>query len=79
MNEQPFPCHLTHEEDVDFDDARELPLCSGALAYMKKNGKSPRNPELNKLVKEVSEDVLENILDIGEFFSHHKKADKSNS
>ena len=54
MGEQPFPCHLTHEENISFDEAKKLPLCNGALAYMKKNGKSPRDKELNEFVKGIA-------------------------
>jgi hypothetical protein len=71
MSEQPFPCHMTHEKDLEFNEAEEYPLCKGALAYMKKNAKSPRNQELNALVKAVEPEVTENILGFVEFFKHH--------
>lgn len=76
MSEQPFPCHLTHQEEVLFQDAYKLPLCKGALAYMRKNAKSPRNPELNKIVQEIDREMLANILSTPEFFEHHKLANQ---
>ena len=76
MSESPFPCHMTHQEEVSFKDAAELPLCNGALSYMRKNAKSPRDPELNKLVQEIDRETLGNILSVPEFFEHHKLANK---
>lgn len=77
MSEQPFPCHKTHDETLELSEAHKYPLCKGALAYMKKSGKSPRNPELKKLVQEVDADTLENTLGLKEFFEHHEIKEKS--
>lgn len=76
MNELPFPCHLTHQEDLPWDKvgASNTPLCAGALRYMKKNAKSPRRKDLNDLVKEITLSECDNILSVPEFFEHHKLA-----
>src|SRR6185369_4064435 len=64
MSEKPFPCHLSHEEiDVEWNEVgEEFPYCKGALGYMRKAFKIPRNPVLAKLVKEINKEELENIL-----------------
>ena len=74
MAEKAFPCHMTHEEDLQWEDAgkKETPLCAGALRYMKKAGKLPRRKDLADLVNKVERSELENILSIPEFFEHHK-------
>ncbi len=72
MSEQPFPCHMTHQEGVSFEKAKELPLCAGALAYMRKNCKSPRDKEHAELVKQVSQETMDNTLGRTDFFEHHK-------
>ena len=74
MNEVGFPCHMTHtEEDLEWEDAGtdEHPLCAGALRYMKKGAKRPRNPELLKLVLAVDIKDCEDILSVPEFIQHH--------
>ncbi len=73
MSEQPFPYHMTHQKDVPFDKADELPLCAGALAYMRKGCKSPRNKEHAEFVKQVSKETLDNTLSRTEFFEHHNQ------
>ncbi len=72
VSEHPFPCHMTHEEDVSFEKAAELPLCAGGLSYMRKNGKMPRNKEHYALMKDVDQETLNNTLGRTEFFEHHK-------
>lgn len=71
MNEKPFPCHMTHDGDIEWEDAgsKTNPLCAGALIYMKQAFKSPRNPDIAKCVKNIDRDT--NILSVPEFFSHH--------
>lgn len=77
MSETPFPCHLTHEEKdlaPGVAGSEKHPLCSGAIAYMKKNGKRPRNPALAGLVSACND--TEGILALPEFFQHHKSKKK---
>lgn len=78
MNEQPFPCHMTHKENLTWEEAGKgkYPLCKGALKYMKKAGKLPRNKELADILKNVTIEELDNILSVSEFFTHHKNANK---
>jgi hypothetical protein len=79
MSERPFPCHMTHKEDMlSWEDAgtEKYPLCMGALKYMKKAGKLPRNKDLMDAMKDISRDDLDNILSLREFFEHHKVANK---
>lgn len=73
MNEIPFPCHMTHDRDLEFDEAgeAETPLCAGALRYMRKAGKSPRRQDLAFLLKSIDRNDCENILSVPEFFKHH--------
>lgn len=74
VSERPFPCHLTHtEQNITFDEAgmAEHPLCAGALAYMRKNGKRPRHPQLCKLVMESG--FVDDVMSIPEFLNHHAK------
>ncbi len=73
MNEMPFPCHLTHEDDLEWEEAgsEENPLCAGALMYMKKNAKSPRRQDLHIIVKDIPLADCDNILSVTEFFKHH--------
>ncbi len=72
LSEQPFPCHMTHKDEVSFEKAAELPICAGGLAYMRKNFKSPRNKEHADLVKQVDKETMDITLDRTEFFEHHK-------
>ncbi len=78
MSEKPFPCHMTHEDTISWEQAgtKEHPLCMGALKYMKKAGKLPRNKELADILKSVSREDLEDVLSVPEFFEHHKIANK---
>ena len=74
MSEKPFPCHLTHPtEELSWDESGtpEHPLCAGALMYMRKNAKNPRNPELSKLVRSIKLEDCDNILNTSEFIKHH--------
>lgn len=73
VNEMPFPCHLTHKENLSWEEAgkKETPLCAGALMYMRKAGKSPRKTELAKFVKKIKLSDCDNILSVPEFFAHH--------
>lgn len=71
MSEVGFPCHMTHEEEIGWDDVKNYPMCAGALRYMRKCAKSPRNSEMAAIVRAFKPEDLENILGIGEFFDHH--------
>ena len=71
MSERPFPCHMTHEENLTFQEAEDYPLCGGALAYMKKNAKMPRDRDMADYVKQIDKEQLEEILSTPEFFKHH--------
>ncbi len=73
MNELPFPCHMTHEEDLDWSEAgkEDTPLCAGALMYMKKSAKKPRRNDLALLVEQIDRKDCDNILSVPEFFNHH--------
>jgi hypothetical protein len=75
MNEMPFPCHMTHDENLGWDEAgsEEFPLCAGALGYMRKSGKLPRRNDLAVLVKQIGIKDLDNILSVPDFFKHHNK------
>ncbi len=76
MSEAPFPCHLTHtDEEISFEEAGtvEHPLCAGALMYMRKAGKLPRNKELLDAMKSFPISELDAILSYREFFQHHSK------
>lgn len=74
MSEQPFPCHMLHDEQIEWEDAgtSQYPICAGSLRYMKKGAKQPRNLELKKLVSNLTLNDCKNILSIPEFFEHHK-------
>ena len=74
MSETPFPCHLTHEDDISIKEAgtTKYPLCAGALAFMKKNGKMPKDLKLAKFVGEISRESLSEILSVREFYKHHE-------
>lgn len=79
MSERPFPCHMTHKEDMlTWEEAgtKEHPLCMGALKYMKKAAKMPRNNELAEIIRNIPREELENILSVPEFMEHHKAANK---
>ncbi len=73
MNEIKFPCHMTHEESINWDQGgtKEYPLCAGALMYMKKNYKSPKDAKLAEVLKDIKHEDCENILSVPEFFKHH--------
>ncbi len=73
MQELAFPCHMTHDEDLDWEEAgsEESPLCAGALMYMRKGAKRPRRADLAKLVEQIDPKELDNILSVPEFFDHH--------
>ncbi len=73
MGEHPFPCHLTHEEDLDWEEAgkKETPLCAEALLYMKKNAKMPRHPEVRQIMNQFTKEDCNNILSVPEFIKHH--------
>ncbi len=75
MNEIPFPCHLTHDEDIEWDQAgkEDTPLCAGALRYMKKGAKSPRRQDLAFHVNKLTIGDCDGILSVPDFFTHHKK------
>ena len=75
VSEMPFPCHLSHTEELKFGDAgnSEHPLCAGALMFMKVNGKIPRDPEMAKIVKNIDKKDCKNILSVQEFYKHHTK------
>jgi len=77
MNEMPFPCHMTHDEDLEWDEAgtESAPLCAGALMYMKKGAKMPRMVELARILKQIDIKDCENILSTPEFFKHHAGVD----
>lgn len=79
MNELEFPCHMTHETDISFEEAasNKYPLCAGALGYMRKNAKKPRKPELAELVSRIDKEILDDILSVSEFFDHHTKKYKA--
>lgn len=73
--EAPFPCHLTHEdEDISFTEAgnEDHPLCAGALLYMRKAFKLPRNKVIAEISKSLDIKEMENILSVPEFFKHHE-------
>lgn len=77
MSERPFPCHMTHaDEDLDWDEAgtKENPLCAGALLFMKKSAKMPRDPELAKILKSFDYSGCDNILSVTEFYKHHTES-----
>lgn len=80
MNELPFPCHMSHEEDLEWDKVgtSKNPLCAGALMYMKKNAKSPRRQDLAVLVKQININDCDDILSVPEFFEHHALAELKN-
>lgn len=73
MGEKPFPCHMDQQEDVKWEEVGddENPLCAGALMFMKKNGKIPRNYELAEKVKEINIKDCDIILSSIEFIKHH--------
>lgn len=75
MNEYPFPCHIAQgDKEVSWDECGEdIPLCAGALLYMHKNAKTPRNPELAKALKDADKSLSHKILSTPEFITHHKK------
>ena len=71
--EVPYPCHMTinnepGQEELYREDTR---LCAGALLYMSKSGKLPRDPELVALVKARRQEDKTGILTASEFISHH--------
>ncbi len=45
--------------------------CFGALLYMKKAGKLPRDPETSTVLQTVGPELLDRILSVPEFFTHH--------
>ncbi len=75
MSENPFPCHMTHDEEISFSEAgtEKYPLCFGAMAFMKKNFKMPKDYEMSVFVKEIKIDETQNILSVPEFYKHHNK------
>jgi hypothetical protein len=76
MSEFPFPCHQAQTDDVvtiDKSGNEDNPLCAGALLYMRKNGKLPRNPQLKSAMDSISSSKMDNILSVPEFIQHHKE------
>lgn len=73
MREIPFPCHKTHPfNDADLSDVgTKYPLCAGALAYMAKNAKLPRDSNLRQLVLSVSDKEKANVFSVSNFLKHH--------
>lgn len=73
MAEFPFPCHMTHNGVSDWDSVirDNIPICAGALIYMRKGAKLPINKDLNEAMKSFSTKDFDNILSIREFFKHH--------
>ena len=75
MNEFPFPCHMTHNDNLDWEEAGkyETPLCGGALRYMRKNAKSPRRQDIAIHVNSLTQEDCKGILSTSDFFTHHNK------
>jgi len=57
LNER-FPCHLTMSDSEDNLTPEKEVICKGSLVYMKKCGKFPLNPELKKLMDELTSEEL---------------------
>ncbi len=75
-SEKPFSCHVAQgDNDISFEQVgtKEYPFCAGALMYMKKICKMPRDRELNKLVQSVDKSKLDYILSLPELIEHHSK------
>lgn len=75
--EKPFNCHKTIDKDVvSYDEvgSKEYPICAGALMYMKKNAKRPKDKEMDNLVQDVDKSQLDNILSVPELIQHHKNS-----
>jgi len=75
MNEKPFPCHVAQgDNDVPWNKVgtEQFPLCAGALLYMKKGCKSPRDLRLNEAMKSVDTSQMDQILSVPEFIAHHE-------
>lgn len=73
MSEIPFPCHMTQENDLSILEAmRDNEIrCKGALLYMKKACKMPRNKEVFEMIKSFTINDTEDILSVPEFIKHH--------
>jgi hypothetical protein len=74
MAELPFPCHKTHiDRELTWEEGgtKENPLCRGALIYMRKNAKQPRNPEIQKHTNTVTKEDFELVMSTPEFLEHH--------
>ena len=61
--EQPFPCHLT----MDTDNEK---LCAGALLYMRKTCKVPRDKDLARAVSEIDTQDISDVLGF-DFIKYH--------
>lgn len=68
-----IPCSQTIPEEGE--SGIEL-YCRGALQFMKKNAKKPRDKELDNLVQTMDGEDLTNIMSVPEFINHHTKKNK---
>ena len=51
MFHEEFPCHLTMGK-------KKERICKGSLIYMKKMGKMPMNPEIKRLMEELTPEEI---------------------
>lgn len=74
MSEQHFPCHMQLQDGEDvlsFEEAELYPVCVGSQLYMRKCAKIPYNPILSQKLRNFTQEELDQVLSIGEFFKHH--------
>jgi hypothetical protein len=55
----------------DMGGTKQYPLCRGALTYMRKNGKQPRDREVNQIVQSITKEELDFVMSTPEFLEHH--------
>jgi hypothetical protein len=76
-NETHFACHLTMDsDDLEDADTSKYRYCRGALQFMIKNGKLPRDHKLAELRKLCKNDDISNIMDLPELLYHHDEKNR---
>lgn len=75
MYHERFPCHLTQIDKMDKPTPEKEVVCKGSLIYMKKCAKMPNDPEIKKLMDELTEEEIamgKNYVELKEIHSWKK-------
>ena len=73
--DQPFPCHKKQDMTLEKGDigTKRYPLCRGSLAYMKKNAKRHKIPEIQEKMDNLTDSDIKSVFSVPKFIEHHNK------